>query len=155
MERVAEDLSPAGAETLPDAYCGVGLFGLSLAGRVRRVIGVEGNPWAVADARFNAQNMANVDIVEGAVEDVVPGLDGPVALAVADPPRQGLAPQVRAALGPLAPRRLAYVSCDPAILARDAHALMEAGYRLRHVRPIDLFPQTYHVESVALWERAE
>ncbi len=153
VEMVAEDLSPAGDETLLDAYCGVGLFGLSLAGRVRRVIGVEGNPWAVADARFNAQDVANVEVVEGAVEDVVAGLDESVTLAVADPPRQGLAPAVRAALGRLAPRRLAYVSCDPATLARDARALMEAGYRLRHVRPVDMFPQTYHVESVALWER--
>lgn len=155
VEMVAEELDPAGDETLLDAYCGVGLFGVSLAARVRRVIGIEGNPWAVADARFNAQGVANVDIVEGAMEDIVPGLDEPVALAVADPPRQGLAPAVRTALGRLAPRRLAYVSCDPATLARDARALMKAGYCLRHVRPVDMFPQTYHVESVALWEKLE
>lgn len=148
---VTEYLSPAGDETLLDAYCGVGTFALSLAGEVAHIIGVESAPTAVDDFRVNAESIENVALLPGAVEEVLPDLETPVDLAVVDPPRTGVHPDALTALAHLAPQRIAYVSCDPATLARDGRALAEAGYDLAVVQPVDMFPQTYHVETVSLW----
>jgi 23S rRNA (uracil1939-C5)-methyltransferase len=146
-------LAPAGDETLVDLYCGVGLFGLALAGSVRHVVGVEADPGAAADFRHNARGLDRVELIEGTAEEVLPGLEGAVDLLVLDPPRSGAGKQVAGEIARLGPRRVAYVSCDPATLARDARYLIEAGYRLRELQPVDLFPQTYHIESVALFEK--
>lgn len=152
-ERVAQTvmdyLDPQGGEVLLDAYCGVGTFGLLLAPRVGEVIGVEESPQALADADHNAGDLENVTLIEGAVEDVLPQLER-VDLAILDPPRQGVAAQALDALVRLGPRKIVYVSCNPATLARDVGRLAEVGYRLAEVQPIDMFPQTYHIESVAL-----
>ena len=153
VEIVAAFLQLTGDESLLDVYCGVGTFALSLASQARRVIGVESNPYAVADARLNAQGLSNVEFIEGRVEDVLPNLDFAVDATVLDPPRQGCRPEVLQALTDLKPARIVYVSCDPATLARDARRLGDAGYRLVKVRPVDMFPQTYHIESVSLWMR--
>jgi 23S rRNA (uracil1939-C5)-methyltransferase len=150
---VGEYLAPAGDETLLDAYCGVGAFGLSLADQVGQVIGVEEDASAVADACLNAAELANVELIEGSVEAFLPQLDRPIDLAVLDPPRQGCKPEALTALIELAPRRIIYVSCDPATLARDARRLTDGGYQLVEVQPVDMFPQTYHIESVALFEK--
>ncbi len=148
---VTEYLEPAGDETLLDAYCGVGTLALTLAGRVAHVIGIESAPTAVEDFRINAEEMENVVILPGAVEKVLPGLETPIDLAVVDPPRAGMAREALAALVRLVPQRIVYVSCDPATLARDGRALVEAGYDLAIVQPMDMFPQTHHVETVSLW----
>jgi 23S rRNA (uracil1939-C5)-methyltransferase len=150
---VRDYLVPTGSEVLLDAYCGVGIFGLSLAGEVRQVIGVEENPSAVADARFNAGLADNAEFVEGRVEEILPLLEAPTDLAVLDPPRQGCASEALIALTELAPGKIVYVSCDPATLARDTRQLVQAGYQLVEVQPVDMFPQTYHIESVALLRR--
>ncbi len=150
---VSEYLAPAGDEALLDAYCGVGTFALSLADKVGHVIGIEEDAGAVADARLNVAELANVEFIEGSVEAFLPQLDRPIDLAVLDPPRQGCKPEALAALVELAPRRIVYVSCDPATLARDARKLAEGGYQLVEVQPVDMFPQTYHIESVALFGR--
>ncbi|MDH7490058.1 MAG: 23S rRNA (uracil(1939)-C(5))-methyltransferase RlmD [Anaerolineae bacterium] len=152
VEVVARALDPQGWERLLDLYCGVGLFGLSLAGRVGEVVGVESAPSAVADALANAEGMDNVTLVEGLVEEALPQLEGGFDLAVVDPPRGGMDPAALGALVEKRPRRIAYVSCEPTTLARDCAALVGAGYRLRWVQPVDMFPQTYHIESVALLE---
>lgn len=148
---VSEYLAPAGDETLLDAYCGVGTFALSLADQVGQVIGIEEDAGAVADARLNAADLSNVQFIEGSMEAFLPQLDRRIDLAVIDPPRQGCKPEALMALIELAPRRIVYVSCDPATLARDARRLAEGGYQLVEVQPVDMFPQTYHIESVALF----
>ncbi|MFZ1466681.1 MAG: hypothetical protein WAV60_21780, partial [Anaerolineae bacterium] len=105
------------------------------------------------DFAWNAADLPHVRLHEGDTAAVLASLSGPYAGIVLDPPRTGLGQAVITQLARLAAPRLAYVSCDPATLARDAALLTQAGYRLRAVQPLDLFPQTYHVESVALWER--
>lgn len=154
VETVAEALDPRGWERLLDLYCGVGLFGLALAGRVGEVVGVESAPSAVADALVNAEGMDNVTLVEGLAEEALPELEGGFDLAIVDPPRGGIHPAALRALVEKRPRRIGYVSCEPTTLARDCAALAGAGYRLRWVQPVDMFPQTYHIESVALLEVA-
>ena len=148
-------LAPTGGETLVDLYCGVGLFGLALAGRVGQVIGVEADRSAADDFRHNAQGLSSVRLIAQAAEAALPRIEGPLreGLVVLDPPRAGAGAQVIAEIIRLEPRRIAYVARDPATLARDARQLVESGYRLAELQPIDLFPQTYHVESVALFVR--
>ncbi len=151
---VREFLAPKGHETLLDLYCGVGLFGFSLAEEVGLVVGIDASESAMEDAAFNAQELGleNVALHEGPVEEVLEALWEPADLAVMDPPRAGAGKTVCEHLRRLRVRRLAYVSCDPATFARDATYLTALGYRLRVVQPVDMFPQTYHVETVSLWE---
>jgi 23S rRNA (uracil1939-C5)-methyltransferase len=150
---VHDYLAPTGDETLLDLYCGVGLFGLSLAKQVGRAVGVEADPSAAADFRRNAQGMDHVSLLEGKVQAALAHLEEPVDLVVLDPPRSGAGERAIAEIARLAPRRIVYVSCDPATLARDARRLVDSGYQPEQVQPVDLFPQTYHVESVALFTR--
>jgi 23S rRNA (uracil1939-C5)-methyltransferase len=138
-----------GGETVLDAYCGVGLFTAHLAQRAGLVVGVELDPGAVADLLENTAHLDNVEVIEGQVEAVLPNLAVPIDAAVVDPPRAGLDRFALDALVASRPDRIVYVSCDPATLARDAKRLTRAGYRLAEVQPVDMFPQTYHVESVA------
>lgn len=149
----AEMLAPQGHETLLDAYCGVGLFGLSLAEQVGQVIGIEESEAACEDFAWNARDLDNVTLHEGPVEQVLAVLDERIDLALLDPPRSGAGPEVVRHLARLGVPRVLYVSCDPATLARDTKLLLAAGYRLEQVQPVDLFPQTYHVESLALFSR--
>jgi 23S rRNA (uracil1939-C5)-methyltransferase len=152
---VSDYLEPAGDETLVDLYCGVGLFGLALAPRVDRVVGVEADPSAAADFRHNAQGLDQVDLIESKVQAALSRMQETArgSLLVLDPPRSGAGKQVVDGITQAKPHRIAYVSCDPATLARDARRLTDAGYRLQQVQPVDLFPQTYHIESVALFTR--
>lgn len=154
IEIVERFLAPRASDVLLDAFGGVGTFGVSLAPRVARVIEIEAMKEAVEDARANAVDLANIEFQRGAVEEILPHAQTKIDLAVLDPPRAGLAPRARAALLARAPRVIVYVSCDPATLARDAPHLVAAGYRLTDVQPVDLFPQTYHIESVSRFERA-
>jgi 23S rRNA (uracil1939-C5)-methyltransferase len=148
---VLEYLDLQGGETVLDGYCGVGLFAAHLAQRAGLVVGVEAAPSAIADLLENTAEFDNVDVVEGLVEAVLPELDEPLDAAVIDPPRAGVDRFALDALVERQPTRIVYVSCDPATLARDAKRLARAGYHLAEVQPVDLFPQTYHVECVALF----
>lgn len=145
----------APSDTVLDLYCGVGLFALALAERAGEVIGVESSPAACDDFAHNAGERINVTLHEGAVEQVLPALRARtqrVDIALLDPPRTGAGPATIRELAALGPRRIVYVTGDPATLARDAVHLAAAGYRLVEVQPIDSAPQTCHVETVALWE---
>jgi len=150
VRTVEEYLDPQGHECLLDLYCGVGTLGLALADRVAEVIGVESNEAAMEDADFNAEGMTNVTLLEGSVEQVLPSIEQSIDLVILDPPRQGASKRCLDALGTLSAPRVIYVSCDPATLARDVGRLGQSGYQLVEVQPVDMFPQTYHVEAVAL-----
>ncbi len=152
---VREGLRPRADYALLDLYAGVGLFGLALADEAGAVVAVEESPAAVADWRVNAADLDNVTLHEGRVEDVLPRLGAAFDLAVLDPPRAGVERRALDALVARQPRRIAYVSCDPATLARDARVLVERGYRIQYVQPVDMFPQTWHIECVALFTREE
>ena len=152
---VREALRPRADYTLLDLYAGVGLFGLALADEAGAVVAVEESPSAVADWQVNAADLDNVSLHAGRVEDVLPRLTGTFDLAVLDPPRAGVERRALEAVAARGPRRIAYVSCDPATLARDARTLVERGYRIQYVQPVDMFPQTWHIECVTLFTREE
>jgi len=137
-----------------DLYCGAGLFSRALAPRVGEVVGVEMAPSACADFRHNLRGLDNVRLLPGPVEEVLPRLSLRPEAAVVDPPRAGLGRRAVRALAALAPSLLVYLSCDPATLARDARELVRSGYRLHSVRLFDLFPQTYHLETLSVWSHA-
>jgi 23S rRNA (uracil1939-C5)-methyltransferase len=149
VDLVLDGLSLTGGERVLDLYSGVGLFSAFLAPRARIVIGVESYEPAVADAAVNLDEFDNVEIYAAPVEDVLPRLAGPFDAAVLDPPRAGCEPAALAALLAARLARIVYVSCDAATLARDARRLVDGGMRLDWVQPLDMFPQTYHVECVA------
>jgi 23S rRNA (uracil1939-C5)-methyltransferase len=146
------DLAGRG-ERLLDLYCGVGPIALWLAPSFRDVVGVEAWLPAVDDARRNAERngIGNATFLGGPVEDLLPSLDGDVA--VVDPPRAGLHPRAAAALAALCVHRVIYVACHPPSLARDRVGLEAAGFRMTDLYTVDLFPQTGHVEAVAAFDR--
>ncbi len=146
-------LHGAAGETALDLYAGVGLFALPMARRFKSVTAVEAGSDAARDLEVNAQRAGVALGIERArVEDFLPRLNTPPDFVLADPPRAGLGKQVVAQLVRLAPPRVTIVSCDPATLARDVAAL--TGYQIEHLIVADLFPQTYHLETIAHLVRA-
>ena len=155
VDEIVELLNLDGDDTLVDLYCGVGTFARLLAPYVREVIGIEESASAVADARVNCSDVDNVTFIEAKAEFAAAELSESgrtVDVAIIDPPRVGCAPQALEALRNLSPRRLMMVSCNPTTLARDLDALCQSGFKLLSVRPVDMFPQTRHVETLALLE---
>ncbi len=138
---------------LLDVYCGVGLFSAFLAPVCNRIVGVESAPSACDDFILNLDEFDNVDLYEGRAEDVIPHLDVKPDIVLVDPPRAGLERGTLDGILRLNPRTVAYVSCDPSTLARDAGRLINGGYHLVDVTPFDLFPQTSHIESISLFEK--
>lgn len=141
------------SSTILDVYCGAGLFSAFLAPRCARLIGVESSESACEDFAANLDEFENVELYEGFAEDVIPHLEAKPDIVLVDPPRAGLDKNVVDGLLKLNPKVIAYVSCDPSTLARDAARLIHGGYQLKEVTPFDLFPQTYHIESISLFER--
>jgi len=150
---VMEGLAVAPGELAYDLYAGVGLFSTFLAAAGARLAAVEESPWACEDFVHNLEAFEGVELYEAPVEEALAGLTGSPQAVVVDPPRAGLAPAVLDRLIEWAPPRLVYVSCDPATLARDAARLQAGGFRLERAVPIDLFPQTFHIEAVTHWRR--
>ena len=145
LERVA-----AGAEdVVVDAYAGVGTFAVLLADRVGKVIAIEEAGPAVEDARVNAAGIDNVELRLGKAEAILPTLTDPIAAVVLDPPRSGCHRGTLDAVIARRPRKIVYVSCDAASLARDLRILVDAGAALQDIQPVDMFPHTQHVECVA------
>lgn len=148
-ERDAQEL------TIVDAYCGVGTFALFLARHVGQVIAIEESASAIKDAGWNLRDVKNVDIRQSKVEDLLPEIASRLDGLVIDPPRAGCQRTVLDALAQNPVQRIVYVSCDPTTLARDLDILCHhyGTYRLRTVQPLDMFPQTAHIETVAVLER--
>lgn len=153
VETVLDLAAPKSDETVLDLYCGTGLFSAFLAERTAALIGVEESPSATADFERNLDSFDQVELYAAPAEQALESITRKIDLAVADPPRAGMTPQAMRALLHLAPGRIVMVSCDPATLARDARALAQAGYRLQAVVPLDLFPQTCHLETISLWRK--
>jgi len=143
----------SGCRRLLDVYCGVGLFSTFLAREIEELAGIESSPSACRDFAFNLDEYDNVRLYQGMAEDVLPLLDFQADSAIVDPPRAGLHPRARQALLALRPQALVYVSCNPATLARDLKHLLESGYHLEKTVLVDMFPHTYHIESVVLLYR--
>lgn len=152
VEHLLANLPITSSTTLLDVYCGVGLFSAFFAGKVGRLVGIESAASACEDFAVNLDEFENVELYEGLAQDVLPALRIKPDVVILDPPRAGLDRAVLDALLSLRPAALAYVSCDPATLARDAARLLAGGYRLKQVTPFDLFPQTYHIESISIFE---
>jgi 23S rRNA (uracil1939-C5)-methyltransferase len=150
---VLDMLNLTGNEAVLDLYAGVGIYSAFVGQRARLVTLVESYPPAVTDADENLSDLDNVDVIEGTVEEVVPALDDEYQVAIIDPPNDGLSAEAIDLLGEGDLSRLVYVSSDPATLARDAKRLAAKGYRLGAVQPIDLAPQTYYIDAIALLER--
>jgi 23S rRNA (uracil1939-C5)-methyltransferase len=153
VEHLLANLLLTPSTTLLDVYCGVGLFSAFLAPKCDRVIGVESASSACQDFVFNLDEFENVELYEGLAEDVIPHLAAKPDAVLVDPPRAGLEKQVVDGILTLHPKMIAYVSCDPSTLARDTARLINGGYQLKQVTPFDLFPQTFHIESVSFFER--
>lgn len=149
-ELVMDQLRLDGSQTVVDAYAGVATFAVLMADRARRVVAVEESAAAVADARVNVEGIPNVELRQARTEDVLLELaEGGVDAVLLDPPRAGCMPGTLDALLDVPPERVVYVSCDPETLARDLAILTAGPFRIEQVRPVDMFPQTYHVEAVA------
>jgi 23S rRNA (uracil1939-C5)-methyltransferase len=153
VEHLLESLPVSSATSLLDVYCGVGLFSAFFAARVGRLIGIELSPSACEDFAANLDEFDNVELYEAPAESVLPGLEITPDLVILDPPRAGLDKRALDALLDRAPKKIAYVSCDPSTLGRDAARLIAGGYRLVQVTPFDLFPQTYSIESISIFDK--
>ncbi len=149
-----------GDETVLDMYCGVGTVTLAMAKRAKEVIGVEDVPEAVDDARENAarngaDNVRFICADAGATAAALSEQGVRPDVICVDPPRKGLSGAVIAAIADMAPDRLVYISCDPGTMARDVGRLREHGYKLEKATAVDMFPRTYHVETVVLMSRVK
>lgn len=148
--------NPDSQFTLIDLYCGVGLFSKFFADKYAKVIGIESAPSSCEDFAINLDEFDNVELYEGAAEEILPALapqlTQPIHMIV-DPPRAGIDKFALDVILQINPQVIAYVSCDPSTLARDAARLIKGGYTLQHVTPFDLFPQTYHIESISIFTR--
>ena len=149
VELVKDELQLTGTEVLVDAYAGVGIFATLLAPHAGKVIAIEESASAVQDAVENARGVEGVQFLQGKAEEVLERIDERPHGVILDPPRAGCHRKTLEALIQLAPRRVVYVSCDPYTLARDLKILCQSPFHLELVQPIDVFPQTRHVECIA------
>jgi 23S rRNA (uracil1939-C5)-methyltransferase len=153
LRHVLELVGAGPFQTLLDVYCGVGLFSAFLAPRASRLVGIELSPSACVDFATNLDEFDRVELYEAEAEIVLGSVDFHPDLILVDPPRAGLGQAALDGLLAQQAPRLVYISCDPATLARDSQRLVAGGYHLVSLTPFDLFPQTYHIESISLWER--
>jgi 23S rRNA (uracil1939-C5)-methyltransferase len=153
VQLVMRELSVQSGETVFDLYAGVGLFSVFLAHEGARVIAVEESSRACSDFEKNLVEFDNIELYEAPVETALPAIRSRPNAVIIDPPRAGISRKALQHIIDLSPPRLVYVSCDPATLARDGGRLTDAGYQFVRCTPIDLFPQTFHIETVSLWQR--
>jgi 23S rRNA (uracil1939-C5)-methyltransferase len=142
-------------DTVLDAYCGVGTMSLLFAQHAKKVIGIELVEEAILDAKRNAIKNAihNTEFHAAAVEDYILMLDEKIDIVILNPPRKGCEPSVIEKVGALDLKKIIYISCDPATLARDLQLLSLHGWKIQTVQPFDMFPQTSHVETLVALSR--
>jgi 23S rRNA (uracil1939-C5)-methyltransferase len=142
-------------ETVFDLFCGAGTIGLFLAKHVEQVFGIELNLDAVKTARENAQlnNIFNIDFMVGDVGKLLHQIKNRPSLIVVDPPRAGLTKNIIGKINDFDAKTIIYVSCNPATLARDYNLFAEYGYGVSEIVPVDMFPNSHHIECVCLIER--
>ncbi len=141
------------ADVVFDLYAGVGLFSSFITETGASVVAIEQSPWACADFEVNLEEFDAVELYEASVEEALPSVPQPPTAVVVDPPRAGLGREVVKGLLARGPSCLVYVSCDPSTLARDGRLMADGGYTLESVTPVDMFPQTFHIETVSVWRR--
>ncbi|MBM3136877.1 MAG: class I SAM-dependent RNA methyltransferase [Chloroflexi bacterium] len=148
VDVVTEIINMEKPEKVLDVYCGVGLFSAFLADSVKSISGIEYSPTACDDFTENLDEFDNVSLYQGKAEMILPGLRRDFDCILVDPPRAGLRREAVDAIIKLDARSLIYVSCNPSTLARDINHFREAGYRLESSTILDIFPQTFHMESI-------
>jgi 23S rRNA (uracil1939-C5)-methyltransferase len=136
-----------------DLYAGVGLFSRFIAEAGASIVAIEQSPWACTDFEVNLEAFDAVELYEASVEAALSSIPQQPTSIVVDPPRTGLGRQVLQAILARSPSCLVYVSCDPSTLARDGRFLADDGYHLELVTPVDMFPQTFHIETVSVWRK--
>jgi 23S rRNA (uracil1939-C5)-methyltransferase len=151
MVSTVEELLPAKTNILLELYAGVGMFSAFLAKRVGKLLAIETSQSACDDFDYNLDDYDNVELYQGRVEDVIPLLDVKPDVVLIDPPRSGIDKKVLEHIITMSPKLLIYISCDPATLARDSQILVQGGYEPRSFLPIDLFSQTFHIETISFW----
>ncbi len=152
---VRERLQLQPHDVLADLYAGGGFFSKILAPLCREVVAIEVSQQAAEDAEVNLAGLTNVRYIQAAVEVALPNLDEPPTKLLLDPSRPGCEPAAVDAMIAAAPERIVYVSCDAATLARDLRRLIDGGFSLLEVQPLDMFPQTFHTECIATLVRDE
>ena len=153
VDEVRELLDLDGSEVMVDAYCGVGVFAVLISPYVKRVIGIEESASAIEDAGLSMNGATNVEFIEGKAEHVLAEWSDAdeVDVLLLDPPRVGCHPDVLESVKKLKPKKVLMVSCEPQAMARDLDLLCDGGmYRLESLRPVDMFPQTRHVETISM-----
>ena len=153
VAHLLENVRVAPGTPVLDVFCGVGLFSAFFAAGGAQVTGIEQSPAACDDFSVNLDEFEDVSLYQASAGEALPALDLKPQVVILDPPRAGLEKRVVEALLAKAPQQIAYISCDPATLGRDAARLVAGGYRLLQVTPFDLFPQTFHIESISLFEK--
>lgn len=155
VHHLLQSLPLTGKPAVLEVYCGVGLFSAFLAPHCSQLVGIELSSAACQDFAINLDEFDHVALYEGAAEEILPALEFQPQIVLVDPPRAGVGQRALQAILRMAPPTIAYISCDTATLARDARHLLSAGYRLLQAAPFDMFPQTYHIESISLFQRDE
>jgi 23S rRNA (uracil1939-C5)-methyltransferase len=151
VDFVKKAVSQFGVRSVMDVFCGVGLFSAFLAENVEHIIGIETSLAACEDFAANLDNYDNVSLYQGKAEDILSLINEKPECVIVDPPRSGLKRETAQAIIDKSPQLLVYVSCNPSTLARDAKYLVEAGYKLESSTLVDMFPQTFHIESVNIF----
>ncbi|MBN2395179.1 MAG: 23S rRNA (uracil(1939)-C(5))-methyltransferase RlmD [Candidatus Atribacteria bacterium] len=149
---VSQYLDLSECKKIVDAYCGVGIFSINIARKVSQVIGIDSNKKAIDHAKTNAlvNKITNCQFMVGLCEKILPALSEPFDCMIMDPPRAGLKKGMIHAISHVLPKEVIYVSCDPGTLARDLKQFTENNYQVVFIQPIDMFPQTSHIENVVL-----
>ena len=151
IDEVRDLLELDGTEVVVDAYCGVGVFTVLLAPYVRKIVGIEESASAIEDAGLNSKDILNIEFVEGKTEHILNTLNQHIDVLLLDPPRVGCHPDVLDSVIKLKPEKVLMISCEPEAMARDLNLLCSTGiYNLETIRPVDMFPQTRHVETISM-----